>query len=80
MITSCGRICIGKKKINVSTVLAGQNVGIMQVEDNIWLVQFMDFDIGYFGMDSCRIEPTTDPFGVKLLSMCSVYTAMSVIR
>jgi putative transposase len=68
-ITTCGRICIGKKKINVSSVFAGQNVGITQIDDKIWLVQFMDFEIGYFDTDSCRIEPTANPFGGKLLPL-----------
>ena len=55
-ITKCGRICIGKKKISVSSVFAGQNVGISQVDDKIWLVQFMLYDIRYFDMDTCRLE------------------------
>ena len=32
-ITHCGRIRLGKRKINVSTVFAGQNVGIKEVSD-----------------------------------------------
>jgi hypothetical protein len=28
VVTHCGRICLGKKKINFSTVFAGQAVGI----------------------------------------------------
>ena len=31
-VTHCGRICIGTRKINLSTVFAGQNVGVKQVE------------------------------------------------
>jgi len=68
-ITKCGRICIENKKINVSTVLSGQKVGITQVDDKIWLVQFMNYDVGYFDTDTCRLEPTSNPFGVKLLPM-----------
>jgi len=41
-----GRICLGKKKINFSTVFAGQAVGIKEVHDDIWLVSFMDYDLG----------------------------------
>ena len=41
-VTRCGRICIGKRKINFSTVFAGQVIGIREVEDQIWLVSFMD--------------------------------------
>jgi hypothetical protein len=32
-VTCCGRICIGRRKINLSTVFAGQNVGIKEVSD-----------------------------------------------
>ena len=38
VVTNCGRICLGNKKINFSTVFAGQAVGIKEVHDNIWLV------------------------------------------
>ena len=37
-ITRCGRICWHRHKINVSVVFAGQNVGVRQVSDRIWLV------------------------------------------
>ena len=42
-----GRICIGKRKINLSQVFAGQTVGIREVEDGIWLVSSLEFDIGF---------------------------------
>lgn len=61
-ITTCGRICINNQKINVSKVLAGHNVGIREVEDKIWLVSFMQFDIGYFDEETRRIEPACNPF------------------
>ena len=32
LVTACGRICIYRKKINVSTVLAGQRLGIKEVD------------------------------------------------
>jgi hypothetical protein len=40
-VTRCGRICIGKRKINLSQVFAGQWVGIREVDEQIWLVSFM---------------------------------------
>lgn len=42
VVTNCGRICVGHKKINFSRVFAGQAVGIKEVHDDIWLVSFMD--------------------------------------
>ena len=62
-VTCCGRICIGRRKINLSTVFAGQNVGIKQVDERIWLVSFMDYDLGYFDDETCRLEPLQNPFG-----------------
>jgi len=41
VVTRCGRLCLYRKKINLSTCLAGQAVGITEVEDGIWLVSFM---------------------------------------
>ncbi|MFZ5691420.1 MAG: hypothetical protein ACOY5F_09200 [Pseudomonadota bacterium] len=38
---TCGRICFNRQKINLSQVFAGQNVGIKQVIERIWLVTFM---------------------------------------
>ena len=36
---------------NLSTVFAGQAVGIKEVEEGIWLVSFMDYDLGYIDME-----------------------------
>jgi transposase InsO family protein len=62
MVTHCGRICMGRKKVNFSTVFAGQKVGITETEDKIWLVSFMNYDLGYFDLDACRVEPLPNPF------------------
>ena len=71
-VTNCGRICLKKKKINVTSVLGGQNVGITQTDDKIWLVSFMKYDLGYFDEDTCRLEPIDNPFKAKVLPMSSV--------
>lgn len=71
-VTHCGRICHKRKKINLSQVFAGQNVGIKEVQDGIWLVSFLEYDLGYFDLDSCRVEPLDNPFGPKVLPMCPV--------
>jgi putative transposase len=70
-VTCCGRICIGRRKINLSTVFAGQNVGIKEVSDKIWLVSFMKYDLGFFDHEAGRVECTENPFGAKLLPMSS---------
>ena len=71
-VTTCGRICFNRQKINLSQVFAGQTVGVKQTEDRIWLVTFMDYDLGYFDDETCRLEPLANPFGPKVLPMSSV--------
>lgn len=73
LVTQCGRICIGKRKINFSTVFAGQYIGIREVEEDIWLVSFMDYDLGFFDHLENRVEPVgVNPFAPKLLPMSPV--------
>jgi putative transposase len=44
IVTHCGRICFKGRKVNLSHVFAGQNVGVTQVREHIWLVTFMLYD------------------------------------
>lgn len=60
-VTRCGRLSIGRRKISLSKVFAGQMVGLREVADDMWLVSFMDYDLGYFDNEEDRVEPTT-PF------------------
>ncbi|ALC11044.1 integrase [Sphingopyxis sp. 113P3] len=69
IVTTCGRICFDSRKVNLSTVFAGQKIGIKQVDDQIWLVTFMNYDLGFFDNETCRLEPAPTPFGAKLLPM-----------
>jgi len=43
-------------------VFAGQTVGITEVADKIWLVSFMEYDLGFFDEEVGRVEPATNPF------------------
>jgi len=71
LVTHCGRICFKSRKVNLSHVFAGQKVGVTQVGERIWLVTFMQYDLGYFDDETCRLEPIDNPFGSKVLPMCS---------
>jgi putative transposase len=68
-VTQCGRICFKGRKVNLSHVFAGQNVGVTQLGERIWLVTFMRYDLGYFDDETCRLEPIQNPFAPKLLPM-----------
>jgi len=43
--------------VDLATSFAGQNVGVTQVSERIWLVTFMRYDLGYFDDETCRLEP-----------------------
>lgn len=63
LVTACGRLCLHRKKINISTVLAGQTLGIKEVDDAIWLVSFMHYDLGYIDLEQRTLQPIDNPFG-----------------
>jgi transposase InsO family protein len=69
LVTACGRICLHRKKINISTVLAGQKLGIKEVDNGIWLVSFSHYDLGYFDLEQKTLQPLDNPFGPRLSPM-----------
>jgi putative transposase len=68
-VTHCGRICMDKRKIHLSTALAGQNVGIKEISDRLWQVTFMTYDLGFFDHQDGRVESALNPFEAKVLPM-----------
>ncbi len=66
MVTSCGHLCPHRKKINLSTSLAGQAVGVKEVDTGIWLVSFMDYDLGYIDLEEKTLQPLNNPVGPRL--------------
>ena len=69
LVTACGRICMHRKRINVSHVLAGQRLGIKEVDDGIWIVSFMHYDLGYIDLEQKTLQPLDNPFGPRLSPM-----------
>jgi transposase InsO family protein len=69
LVTACGRICMHRKKINISTVMAGQRLGLKEVDDGIWVVSFMAYDLGYIDLEQKTLQPIDNPFGAKVLPM-----------
>ncbi len=64
-VSQCGRVCTKGMKVSLSKAFAGVEVGIKEMEDGIWVVSFLDYDLGYFDDKSRKVEPITDPFGMK---------------
>ena len=69
LVTACGRICIHRKKINISTVMAGQRLGLKEVDDGIWVVTFMAYDLGYIDLEQKTLQPIDNPFGTRVSPM-----------
>jgi len=59
IVTACGRLCLHRKKINISTVFAGQKLGLREVDDAIWLVSFMHYDLGYIDLEEKTLQTST---------------------
>ena len=65
------RGCHDRPDFGGQPIHAGQLVGIREVEDQIWLVSFMDYDLGLFDNERGRVEPGPNPFAPdKVLTMC----------
>jgi hypothetical protein len=69
LLTACGRICMHRNRVNISTVLAGQKLGIKEVDKGIWLVSFLDYDLGYIDLEQKTLQPLDNPFGPRLSPM-----------
>jgi hypothetical protein len=52
--------------------MAGQKLGLKEVEDGIWLVSFMHYDLGYFDLEQKTLQPLDNPFGTRLSPMSQV--------
>jgi len=65
-VTTCGRICHKGLKVSFSSVFRGQDVGIREVDDELWQVSFMNYELGFFDERSGRFEPGANPFASKL--------------
>jgi len=61
-----------EEKINLSRAFAGQLVGIREVADEIWLVSFMEYDLGFFDQDEGHVKPAPNPSVRKVLPMSPV--------
>ena len=58
-----------RERLNISTVLAGQRLGIKEVDDGIWFVSFMHYDLGFIDLEQKTLQPVDNPFGTGLSPM-----------
>ena len=68
-VTSCGRICMYRKRVNSSATLAGQRLGLKEAADGIWLASFMSYGLGFVDLKQKTLQPLDNPFGPRLSPM-----------
>ena len=51
----------GKRQLFISAVLSGQPVGLTELDDEVWKVTFMDYELGYFDYESYQFTPLESP-------------------
>ena len=59
--------CIASGSISLTSSPA--KLGIKEVDDGIWLVSFMHYDLGYFDLEQKTLRPLDNPFGTRLSPM-----------
>ncbi len=69
LVTACGRICMHRKRVNISSVLTGQRLGIKEVDEGIWLVSFMIYNLGFIDLEQKTLQPLDNPFDQRLSPM-----------
>jgi len=40
------------------------------LSEKVWLVSFMQYDLGFFDHETDRVTSAENPFGAKVLPMC----------
>ena len=61
-VSPCGSIRFNKMRIYISTALSFQNLGVTEIDDQLWNVSFMNFNLGYFDEDTCKLQLSNNPF------------------
>ena len=50
-------------------MLAGQRLSIKEVDDGIWIVSFMHYDLDFIDLEQKTLQPLDNPFGTGLSPM-----------
>lgn len=65
-VSLCGSVHLkNKKRLYIGEPFGGQNVGIKRVEEDIWKITFMSYDLGFFDLDNPKIQLAPNPFLIR---------------
>jgi hypothetical protein len=62
-------VSVSLAKNQSQQVSRGPGVGVKEVDNGIWLVSFMDYDLGYICLEERTLQRLENPFGPKVLPM-----------
>jgi hypothetical protein len=60
IVTNCGRLCLHR---------AAHKLGLKEVDDGIWLVSFLRYDLGHIDLEQRTLQTIDNPFGTRLSPM-----------
>lgn len=63
-VTLCGEISFKRKRIYISRALGGYNIGITRQDEDIYLVKFMDYQLGFFDLENRKVLSIENPFAI----------------
>jgi transposase InsO family protein len=66
---SSGAIALHGRAITISSVFAGQRLGLREVDTDVWLVSFMHYDLGYIDLEARTLQTIDTPFGARVSPM-----------
>ena len=64
-VTHHGEIFLHNTRMYFSRTFAGQKLGLKEVEDDTWLVSFMNYDLGYIDLDAKNLKTLDNPFEIQ---------------
>jgi hypothetical protein len=70
-VTHCSRTCTTAGQAQSEPRVCQTEWGGTQVNERVWLVTFMHYDLGYSDDEAIRLEPIDSAFAPKVLPMSS---------
>ena len=77
-VRSGGTILLPNHKIlYVGEIFMDENLGITKIDEDVWKLQFMDFELAYFNLEDPKLEIAANPFLIKSLGTSNKVSPMS---
>lgn len=65
-VSTCGSIGVGEnKRVFIGEPFAKEHLGLKWVDEGIWQVSFMSYDLGYFDTDQYKLQVPGNPFLIR---------------